>query len=72
VQLGALDDAERNALEALAFYEPRSLRNVYGIYENLEAIATARGHIENAAAWRAKKAAKFAQLQRLARGDGDG
>jgi tetratricopeptide (TPR) repeat protein len=67
--LGALNDAELCAHEALAFYEPRDLPDVWKVYSNLEDIAAARGHTEEAAAWRAEKDAKRAELDRLAQGD---
>jgi tetratricopeptide (TPR) repeat protein len=67
--LGALDAAERYAQEALSFYEPHDLPDVWRVYGNLEDIAVARGHTEEAAAWRGKKEAKRAELRRLAQGD---
>jgi tetratricopeptide (TPR) repeat protein len=68
--LGDLDEAERHVQQALAFYEPQDLPDVYKVYANLEAIAVARNRPEEAAAWRAKKEAKRADLERPAHGDG--
>jgi hypothetical protein len=39
------------------------------VYADLEALAAARACPEEAAAWRAKKEAKLAALERLAQGD---
>jgi tetratricopeptide (TPR) repeat protein len=68
--LGEFDEAERFTREALTFYEPLDHPYAYKAYWNLEDIAVARNDPEEAAAWRAKKEAKLAQLQRLAQGDG--
>jgi tetratricopeptide (TPR) repeat protein len=68
--LGALDEAERHARQALATRERLGLPDVYKDYWTLEAIATARGHTAEAATWRAKKEAKIAELRRLAQGSG--
>ena len=64
--LGNLDEAERHLQQALAFYEPHDLPNVAKVYAQLENIATARNHPQEAATWRAKKEAKIAELERLA------
>jgi len=45
--------------------ESLELPDVWKVYGNLEAIAEARGDEEAAAAWRAKKEAKQAELERL-------
>jgi tetratricopeptide (TPR) repeat protein len=68
--LGNLDEAERHAQQALAIRERLDLPDVYKDYWNLEDLATARHRPQEAATWRAKKEAKIAELQRLARGDG--
>ena len=46
--------------------EPLDLPEVHKDYANLEAIATARNHPQEAATWHAKKEAKRAHLRRLA------
>ncbi|MFO0758626.1 MAG: tetratricopeptide repeat protein [Byssovorax sp.] len=68
--LGHLDEAERHLRQALAFYEPHDLPDVWKVYAQLEEIAVASNRPEEAAAWHAKKEAKLAELERLARGDG--
>ena len=64
--LGNFDDAESHSEQALAIRERLDLPDVYKDYWNLEDIAVARNHPEEAAAWRAKKEAKIAELDRLA------
>ncbi len=68
--LGNLDEAERHTQQALAIRERHDLPDVYKVYWSLENLAVARNRPEEAAAWRAKKEAKMAELERLARGDG--
>jgi tetratricopeptide (TPR) repeat protein len=69
-ELGVLDEAERCTREALAVRERLNLPEVYKDYRNLEEIAIAGDHADEAAAWRAKKEAKLTELGRLAQGDG--
>jgi tetratricopeptide (TPR) repeat protein len=70
--LGELDEAERNAHEALAIRERLNLPDVYKDYGNLAEIARARGDEAAAAEWQAKCDAKWEELEGLRRGDGQG
>ncbi|MBK8257741.1 MAG: tetratricopeptide repeat protein [Polyangiaceae bacterium] len=76
----ALDTAEGHLHEALTIFEPLDSPHLAKVYANLEAIAEARralaksagqerdaqAHQDQAAAWRAKKEAKVAELEKLA------
>jgi tetratricopeptide (TPR) repeat protein len=69
-QLGALDVAEENARQALQIHESLNLPDVYKDYNTLAHIARDRGDTDAATAWEAKRDAKRAELERLARGEG--
>lgn len=68
--LGNVLEAERCSHLSLTFFEAHDLPDVWKVYANLEDLALARNRPEEVAAWRAKKEAKLAELQRLARGNG--
>lgn len=64
----ALAHAEDSLLQGLAIREPLDHPGVWKDYANLEKVATARNDPDQAAAWRAKKDAKRAELARLESG----
>jgi tetratricopeptide (TPR) repeat protein len=68
--LGDLDAAERDSHDSLAIRERLGNPDVWKDFANLEEVADARGDSAAAAAWRAKKEAKLAELRRLAAGPG--
>jgi len=68
--LGELDAAEENAQQALQIRESLNLPDVWKDYNNLADIARDRGDEEAAVEWEAKRDAKRAELERLARGEG--
>ena len=67
--LGEIDQAETNVQHSLSINETLNLPNVYKDYAQLAEIARARGDIEAAARWQAKYEAKWAEVQRLRRGE---
>lgn len=66
--LNELDQAENNALNALKIRETLNLPDVYKDYINLANIARDRGDQQAAAQWQAKYEAKWAEVQKLRRG----
>lgn len=67
--LGNLDQAEKNMLGALKIYESLNLPDIYKVYKVLAYIARDRGDQQAAAQWQAKADAKWAEVQRLRRGE---
>ena len=63
LMLGELDQAEQHALQALQIRESLNLPDVYMSYGNLAGIARARGDMQAAAQWQAKRDAKVAELK---------
>jgi tetratricopeptide (TPR) repeat protein len=69
LMLGELGEAERNVQHSLSINESLNLPNVYRDYWQLAKIARDRGDLEAAARWQAKGDAKWAEVQRLHRGE---
>ncbi len=69
-ELTELDQAEQYVMQALQTHESLNLPEVYRDYGILALIARDRGDADAAAEWQAKRDAKVAELERLARGPG--
>lgn len=69
--LGDFTQAEDNLKLALQIHESLQLPDVYKTYWNLMELARDRGDQQAAAQWQAKYEAKWAEVQRLRRGEGE-